>query len=126
MEQNFRRGLKPKTMKLILNNKFNEWLDSIEDDEVRKLAKNNSLISGGCIASMIAGDKINDFDIYFTNKETVLAIATYYAARSSKRATVVDFDNCPEFGSKLEGVISKGFAIDHGMSGEGLLAIYCE
>lgn len=72
------RGMKAKTIKAILSKKFNSFAASIEDEAVRKLVKNNTIITGGCIASMLLGEKINDFDLYFTNKETTLAVGQYY------------------------------------------------
>lgn len=62
----------------VLNKKFNHYLKSIKDDKVRELVKNNSIITGGCIASMLLKEDVNDFDIYFTNFETVHAVSEYY------------------------------------------------
>jgi len=70
--------VKRKTINAILAKKFNEFCESIEDDDVQDLVRNNSIITGGCIASMLLGEKVNDFDIYFTNYETVYAVAKYY------------------------------------------------
>lgn len=76
-----KRGMKAKTIKSIIAKKVNEWIESIEDDKVKKLVRKNTIVTGGCIASMLLGEKINDFDIYFKNKETVLAVAHYYVER---------------------------------------------
>ena len=122
--ENVKRGMKPKTIKKVLDLKFKDWMESIQDAGVRKLVAENSIITGGCIASMVAGDKVNDYDIYFTNKETVLAVAKYYADQSSTRATVVDFDHLKDY--PTDGEISKEYAINHGMAGEGRVAIYCD
>lgn len=70
--------MRQKTINAILNAKFNQWAKSIKDEKVRKLVEKNSIITGGCIASMLLGEKVNDFDVYFRNKETVLAVAKYY------------------------------------------------
>lgn len=79
------RGMKAKTIKAILAKKFNSFAESIEDDNVRALVKANTIITGGCIASMLLGQKVNDFDLYFTNKETALAVGRYYAAKFTNR-----------------------------------------
>lgn len=73
-----------KTIKKVLKIKFNKWLESIKDSELRKLVKTNTIITGGCIASMLLQEKINDFDLYFTDKETALKIAIYYANQFNK------------------------------------------
>lgn len=70
--------MKKKTVNKVISTKFNEWVASIEDARVRDLVKMNSIITGGCIASMLLKEKINDYDVYFTNKETVKAVAQYY------------------------------------------------
>ncbi|NFA13587.1 hypothetical protein EXM33_13605 [Clostridium botulinum] len=67
-----------KIIKSVLNKKFNEFCKSIENEDVRNDVKNNSIITGGCITSMLLNEEIHDFDIYFTNKETCLKVAKYY------------------------------------------------
>ena len=62
----------------VLQKKHDDFVASITDENVRKLVEKNSIITGGSIASMLLGDRVNDFDYYFTDKETVLAVARYY------------------------------------------------
>jgi len=68
-------------IKKILKQKYERWLDSIELPEVRKLAEQNGIITGGSIVSLLLGEPVKDYDIYFKNKETVLAVANYYVDR---------------------------------------------
>lgn len=75
------RGYKAKTIKAVLSKKFGEFLTSIEDESVRALVQKNTIITGGSIASMLLGEPVNDFDLYFTNKATAVAVAKYYVAR---------------------------------------------
>lgn len=70
--------MKPKIISKVISSKFDEWVKNISDSKVQKLVRDNSIITGGCIASMLLKEKVNDYDIYFTNKETVLAVAEYY------------------------------------------------
>lgn len=70
--------MKVKTIRVILRKKHQELVNSIEDENVRKLVDKNSIITGGCITSMLLNEKVNDFDYYFTDKETVIAVANYY------------------------------------------------
>lgn len=70
--------MKAKTIKAILTKKHNDFVASIQDEEVRELVKKNSIVTGGSIVSMLLGEKVNDFDYYFTNKETVLAVTHYF------------------------------------------------
>lgn len=73
--------MKAKTIKATIEAKFEDWLNSIEDTKVREMAKNNTIISGGCIASMLLQEDVNDFDLYFRNLETTKAIAEYYVSK---------------------------------------------
>ncbi|MDU4598162.1 MAG: hypothetical protein E6Y49_09415 [Clostridium sporogenes] len=67
-----------KNIKSVLSKKFNEFCKSIKDESVKTAVKNHSIITGGCITSMLLNEEIHDFDIYFTNKETCLKVAKYY------------------------------------------------
>jgi len=76
--------MKAKTVNAILCKKFDEWVNSITDERVKKLANNNTIITGGCIASMLLREKINDFDLYFADKDTAIAVAEYYVSEFKK------------------------------------------
>lgn len=73
--------MKAKTIKAILRKKLDAWFETIEDAEVRVLAKKNSIVTGGCIASMLLREKVNDIDVYFRDYATTYRIAEYYMER---------------------------------------------
>lgn len=73
--------MKAKTIKATLRKKIDDWLSSIEDDAVKMLAEKNTIVTGGSIASMLLKESVNDFDVYFRNKETAVAVAKYYVER---------------------------------------------
>ena len=73
--------MKARTIRLVLKKKFDALLESITDSHVKELMANNSIITGGSITSMLMGEEVNDFDVYFTDKETTLAVAEYYVAK---------------------------------------------
>lgn len=77
--------MKAKTIKKVIKAKVEDWLSSIEDERVRALASRNTVVTGGCIASMLLKEPVNDFDLYFTNKETTVAVAEYYVSRFSSK-----------------------------------------
>lgn len=77
--------MKAKTIKAILAKKHKDFVASIQDEDVRKLVDKNSIITGGSIVSMLLGEKVNDFDYYFTNKETCLAVARYYVEQFNQK-----------------------------------------
>lgn len=70
--------MKAKTINAVLCKKFDEWVASITDDAVRERAKANTIITGGCIASMLLREKVNDYDLYFRDAATAQAVAEYY------------------------------------------------
>lgn len=67
-----------KIIKKVLKGKHEEFCASIRDEAVRKLVEKNSIITGGSIVSLLLGEKIKDFDYYFTDYETAKAVAVYY------------------------------------------------
>lgn len=70
--------MKKKTISAVLNKKFTEWANSITDENVKALVMKNTIITGGAIASMLLKEDVNDFDVYFKDKQTVKAVAEYY------------------------------------------------
>lgn len=73
--------MKAKTIKAVLRKKIDEWLGSIEDDNVRSMASKGVIVTGGAIASMLLREPVNDFDIYFRDYETTRMVADYYLKR---------------------------------------------
>jgi len=76
--------MKAKTIRLVLRRKINDWLKSISDEALRKVAAKGCIVTGGSITSMMMGTKVNDYDIYFKDVETAAAIAKYYLALMQK------------------------------------------
>lgn len=91
-----------RTIKKILERKFNFFLASIKDEEVKKLVKKNAILTGGAIVSLLLDEKPNDYDIYFADKETVKAVAEYYvkqfqeAHKDKYNISVVEEDYDPD------------------------------
>lgn len=71
-----------------LRAKLDDWLSSIEDTGVRDAAKKNTIVTGGAIASMLLGERVNDFDVYFRDKATTLLVAKYYVDKFNATKTV--------------------------------------
>lgn len=81
VEQPRTRGMKAKTIKAVLAKKFKDFVASIDDATVRGMVEKNTIITGGCIASMLLGEKVNDYDLYFADKATAVAVGEYYIAK---------------------------------------------
>lgn len=105
-----------KVIRRILNKKFNSWLDSIKDDTVKGLVKNNTIISGGCITSMLLNEEVKDFDVYFSNKETTKAVADYYVnlfnqKTPTRMGEVQEFEDRIKIFIKSDGVAAEDRAL---------------
>jgi len=73
--------MKAKTIKLIIGRKFSRLLESIEDESIRKIVEENTIVTGGCITSMLLNENVNDFDLYFRTHDAALKIANYYVTK---------------------------------------------
>ena len=107
--------MKAKTIKAVLTKKHKEFIATIQDEEVRELVRKNSIITGGSIVSMLLGEKVNDFDYYFTNKETVSAVTNYYVNKFNElnpdkdpKPVVVETENRVRIRVQSAGVASEG------------------
>jgi len=109
-----RHGMKAKTIKAILTKKIKQWSETIEDESVRKLVQKGTIVTGGCIASMLLGEDVNDFDVYLKDHETALAVAHYYVSKFKEKngnpefnLEVTDVDGRIKIGAKSAGVVSE-------------------
>lgn len=78
-------GRKRSGIKKEIEGKLKDWFATIDDEGLRKKVEKSTIITGGCIASMLLGEKINDFDIYFRDKATTVAVAEYYVAKFNEK-----------------------------------------
>jgi len=73
-----------KNIKKALNAKIEDWLKHIEDAEIVKVLRENIIITGGAIVSMLNGEEVHDYDVYFRTKEACVKVAKYYAGIFNK------------------------------------------
>lgn len=74
-------GMKSKTVRKIIVQKMEDWIQTVDNLEVQKAIRKDAIVTGGAIASMLLGEKINDFDVYFRTKETAAKVALYYIGK---------------------------------------------
>jgi hypothetical protein len=74
-------GMTSKGIREHLRRKFTNFLESIEDETICNLVENNTIITGGCIASMLLGERVHDYDIYFRSRDVARRVAEYYVDR---------------------------------------------
>lgn len=73
-----------KTINKIMSKKVSDWLSSIEDLNLIKKIEKDAIITGGSIASLLMGEEVNDYDVYFSTKDTALSVASYYVEKFNK------------------------------------------
>lgn len=64
-----------------LNKKLQNWVDTIESKDVAKIIKDNAIITGGALVSLLNSEKPNDYDIYFKTLDACKKVAEYYAIK---------------------------------------------
>lgn len=77
-------GMKRGTIAMVIRNKIDDLLETIDDKDLVKLMQRDVIVSGGCITSMLLGEKVNDYDIYFRTYETALAVTNYFVSKYKK------------------------------------------
>lgn len=80
-----KHGMKAKSIKSIIRRKIDQWLDTIDNENLRKKVSKSVIVTGGSIASMLLGEEVNDFDIYFRDHTTTEAVARYYVDKFVSR-----------------------------------------
>ena len=73
-----------KHIKQHLNKKMEDWLASIDNEEVKKAIKGNVIVTGGALVSLLTGDEVKDYDVYFKTKESLKTVAQYYVDKWNK------------------------------------------
>lgn len=76
--------MKRKTIKSVLAKKHSEFVAAIKNPTVAALAEKGCIITGGSIASMLMKEPIKDFDYYFKDIQTALAVVGYFLAEQGK------------------------------------------
>ncbi|MDX9802910.1 MAG: hypothetical protein RBS96_02625 [Dehalococcoidales bacterium] len=94
--------MKPKNIRRKLRGIFDEFLESIEDKDVAEDVSRNTIISGGAIVSLLQDTDPSDYDLYFTNKQTVLKVARYYVNKLNENS------NKNRFGYKHKALLIDG------------------
>ncbi len=84
--------MQKKTIKKTIENKLNEWLETIPDKALRKDVKENLLLSGGSIASMFMNEKVNDYDVYLQDMEVLKRLVEFYVKPLGFRIKILMYD----------------------------------
>ena len=105
--------MKAKTISKILENKFKGLLNSIDNEEIKELMTWNTIITGGCITSMLLNEDVNDYDLYFKDLNTTKKVAEYFVDKYNTKNTNDSKPQVQEIDGRLKIMIkSSGVAED--------------
>ena len=68
------------------------WAESVDDDKIKEIIQNRVIVTGGCIVSMLLDEHVNDYDVYLTNQEDVIAVSEYYMNKADEKTRKEMFD----------------------------------
>jgi len=92
-----------------IKSKMDSWLASIEDRQLAQDLKPVIMVTGGCLASLLTNDKVNDYDVYLTDFGMAVRLSEYYVgkfnAMYNEHVTVrVSDDNRVTFHVQSQGI----------------------
>src|SRR4030042_1655568 len=79
-----------KTIQKTIQKRMNEWLLTITDEELRGKIKNNLLVSGGSIVSLLLKETVNDYDIYIKDMDVLMELTAYYVKQFPVAIEILD------------------------------------
>ncbi len=68
-----------KNIAKFLKKKMDDWVSNIQDENIKTVIRENALITGGALVSLLTGEEPNDYDVYFKTRESCDTVARYYA-----------------------------------------------
>lgn len=77
-----------RNIRSVCRKKIDQICDSLPAGELQVLFRANAIITGGAIASMLLGEPVNDFDIYFRTRDATLLFARHYVRRFLEAKTL--------------------------------------
>jgi hypothetical protein len=89
-------GFKRSSIKKILRKKINHWIATLPTELV-PVARKNTLVCGGAIASLLQGETPNDYDIYFKTQSGAKVFANHYVKRFNEENTIKSIVKKPHY-----------------------------
>lgn len=108
-----------KTIGNVVRSKMQAWLGTLPE-ELRNQAMPDVIVTGGCIASMLLREEVNDFDVYFRTKATAKAVAQHYCNEFNKR----DPKHLNKLGGKAQAFVLDGADVAEWKEGKRQLSSF--
>lgn len=67
-----------KSVESHLRKKLEDWLNCIDDKELRKEVRENVILTGGSIPSLLLNEKVNDYDVYIQDEHVLERLVKWY------------------------------------------------
>lgn len=61
--------------------KFDEFVSSIENEGIKQIIKEGTIITGGALVSLLQNEQPHDYDIYFKDFKTCYKVAEYFVSK---------------------------------------------
>lgn len=95
-----------------LKYKLDDWCKNIQNEEIKAIIRNESIITGGALVSLLTSEPPNDYDIYFKTKSAAEKVANYYAGIWNKGKHGAEVEIREEEGRITAYIKSRGVAED--------------
>lgn len=103
--------MKARTIENNIRSKIVEFAASIDNEELADDLIDGVVVTGGCIASMLMQEPVNDYDLYMDNQSLVFRLCVYYinkmettspasSADMCIRLTYKDSESCSDFANE--------------------------
>lgn len=76
--------MKAKQIEKLLTGVMNNFLESIPDNYIKDIIKEDTYITGGSIPSMLMDEFVNDYDFYFYNSNYINVVKDYFETTHTK------------------------------------------
>ena len=60
---------------------YQDWVDSIDDKEIKDIVLEKTFVTGGAIVSLLLDEDVNDYDVYFKDIESCERVIEYYLSK---------------------------------------------
>lgn len=84
---------------------MNSWLNTIADEALREEVRDNLVISGGSICSLLLNIEVNDYDVYIQKEDVARKLALYYTKGFPELEVISFGEKNKLFGAGIRGVI---------------------
>lgn len=61
--------------------KFDEFVNSIENEEIKQIIEDGTIITGGALVSLLSNEQPHDYDIYFKDFKTCFKVAEHFVSK---------------------------------------------